>query len=217
MSAWPSSELITEVGCSDHWALKSPPSSTGARPPRPSRVRSTRCSCPPAESATGNCRTTALNAGCSVSILHVSACWPPSRRVTVRIAADEPARRRTASSAPVDGRVSDWAIAESVGATELNSDPARDRAERSPSASSPSQHSRRGCCSPHNPAATTDLNDACPVGPGGLRDTAAIGLLVANLRNMIAHDHLAQDAALIIHAVCFLQNLTVIPTDVESA
>src|SRR5450755_2898996 len=126
MSAWPSSVLITEVGCSDHWALKSPPSSTGAKPPRPSRVRSTRCSCPPAESATGNCRTTALNAGCSVSILHVSACWPPSRRVTVRIAAEEPASRRTASSAPVDGRVSDWAIVESLRATALSSDPARD-------------------------------------------------------------------------------------------
>ena len=44
-----------------------------------------------------------MNAGLLVSTLQVSACWPPSRRVTARIAADEPARRRTSSSAPDDG------------------------------------------------------------------------------------------------------------------
>jgi hypothetical protein len=34
---------------------------------------------------------------------------------------------------------------------------------------SPRRNSRRGCCSPHDPAATTGLNDACAVGKGGLR------------------------------------------------
>ncbi len=93
MSASPSRELITEVGCSDHWAHKSPPNSTGAKPPRPSRIRSTRCSHQLAESATGNCRTTALNAGCSVSILQVSACWAFKAR-------DSEDRGRRAGQAP---------------------------------------------------------------------------------------------------------------------
>ena len=38
---------------------------------------------------------------------------------------------------------------------------------------SPRRHSRQGCCSPQDPAATTGPNDACAVGKGGLRKQGA--------------------------------------------
>ncbi len=144
MSGRPSSRLINEVGYFDHRPFRSPPSHTGAKPPSPSRARSTRCSSRGPESSTGNWRTTALNAGFSVSTLHVSACWPPSRRAVRRITADEPARRRTSSSAPDEGRASDRVIfqagCEKSGRQDLNLRPLGPQPSALPDCATP-----RGC------------------------------------------------------------------------
>jgi hypothetical protein len=51
-------------------------------------------------------------------------------------------------------------------------------------ASSPRRHCRRGCCSSHDPAATTGPNDACAVGKGALRNRA-IDLLVAKSASLV--------------------------------
>ena len=42
----------------------------------------------------------------------------------------------------------------------------------------------KGCCSPHDPATTTGLNDACAVGKEGCRNRAAIDVLIAKLETL---------------------------------